>query len=387
MEGCAGTSTAAAINGEYVLYSGLCPDATTDFPVYYNEQLDMFLYHTLGYWRLSSPCGASVYTAFNMLGDTAYNGLYPFVDASPSWACASGNAYAFLPLSLTCSFFESDQIECEPGTHNTTGFGPEGKCNNKCPIHLPLSFPGSTSVKDCFTPYANILTVSEIANRITAFSPDSNNHGLLTEGEKVNTPKDIVFISSTEFLVSMFSKSVVVLMNVEGEFIRNFANVAAPWGLLFLPDLRMVAVAEAVNPGKSLIFFSVDDFESGGTLEESDSVGKVLMNTLGVEQPFFLSLGESDNEVLATTWDGYVVRICVPTTSCHPGKRNRQMLSEGWVVGIGVIRLLDVYLVWRASDFQMGVLAVNLINRKILIDAVPGIFPHTSFGSHLSRTC
>ena len=42
---------------------------------------------------------------------------------------------------------------------------------------------------------------------------------------------------------------------------------------------------------------------------------------------------------------------------------------------------------WRASDFQMGVLAVNLINRKILIDAVPGISPHTSFGSHLSRTC
>ena len=40
---------------------------------------------------------------------------------------------------------------------------------------------------------------------------------------------------------------------------------------------------------------------------------------------------------------------------------------------------------WRASDFQMGVLAVNLINRKILIDAVPGIFPHTSFGSQLSN--
>ena len=32
-------------------------------------------------------------------------------------------------------------------------------------------------------------------------------------------------------------------------------------------------------------------------------------------------------------------------------------------------------ITWRASDFQMGVLAVNLINRKFLIDAVPGISP------------
>ena len=30
---------------------------------------------------------------------------------------------------------------------------------------------------------------------------------------------------------------------------------------------------------------------------------------------------------------------------------------------------------WRASDFEMAVLAANLINRKFLIDAVPGISP------------
>ena len=69
-----------------------------------------------------------------------------------------------------------------------------------------------------------ILTVSHTANRITAFSPDSNNHGQLTEGEKVDTPADIVFISSTEFLVSMWSKSVVVLMNVDGEYIGDFGG-------------------------------------------------------------------------------------------------------------------------------------------------------------------
>jgi len=32
----------------------------------------------------------------------------------------------------------------------------------------------------------------------------------------------------------------------------------------------------------------------------------------------------------------------------------------------------------RASDFEMGVLAANRIDRKILIDAVPGISPWNS---------
>ena len=40
---------------------------------------------------------------------------------------------------------------------------------------------------------------------------------------------------------------------------------------------------------------------------------------------------------------------------------------------------------WRASDFEMGVLAANRINRKFLIEAVPGISPHTSFGLQLTK--
>ena len=355
VEGCAGSEWNIAINGEYVLYSRSCPGATADHPVYHNNLTNMFLYHFMGYWRLSSPCGTDSFNAYNMLGNAASNGVHPFVDTSPTWACASGGSWAFPSMSISCSFFIGDHIECESGTHNTTGFGPEGKCNNKCPVHLPLSFPGSTSANDCFTPYANILTVSNSVNRITAFSPDSKKHGLLTEGEKVDEPMDIVFISSTEFLVSMWDKNAVVLMNVEGEVIGDFAHVLHPWGLLFLPDLRMVAVAKNSYPYESLIFFSVDDFENGGTLVDthiaSDSVEEVLINIAGASgEPCYLSLGEMDDEVLATTWDGHVVRVCVPTTSCNPAKRNRRMLDGGWSLrGIGVIRQLGVYLVVEYS--------------------------------------
>ena len=38
-------------------------------------------------------------------------------------------------------------------------------------------------------------------------------------------------------------------------------------------------------------------------------------------------------------------------------------------------RTIAVKLYRRASDFEMAVLAANLINRKFLIDAVPGISP------------
>ena len=41
----------------------------------------------------------------------------------------------------------------------------------------------------------------------------------------------------------------------------------------------------------------------------------------------------------------------------------------------------------RASDFQMCVFAANCINRKFLIDAVPGMSPYIPFGFILSRTC
>ena len=42
---------------------------------------------------------------------------------------------------------------------------------------------------------------------------------------------------------------------------------------------------------------------------------------------------------------------------------------------------------WRGSEFEMGVLAANSINRKILIDVVPAMSPYNRFGFQLSRTC
>jgi len=41
----------------------------------------------------------------------------------------------------------------------------------------------------------------------------------------------------------------------------------------------------------------------------------------------------------------------------------------------------------RGSEFEMCVFAANLINRKNLIDAVPGTSPHNPLGIFHSRTC
>ena len=42
---------------------------------------------------------------------------------------------------------------------------------------------------------------------------------------------------------------------------------------------------------------------------------------------------------------------------------------------------------WRGSEFEMGVLAANSFDRKILIDAVPGMSPWIHLGDFLSRSC
>ena len=47
----------------------------------------------------------------------------------------------------------------------------------------------------------------------------------------------------------------------------------------------------------------------------------------------------------------------------------------------------DVCVSWRASEFEMGVLAANRFDRKILIDAVPGMSPWIHLGDFLSRSC
>jgi len=42
---------------------------------------------------------------------------------------------------------------------------------------------------------------------------------------------------------------------------------------------------------------------------------------------------------------------------------------------------------WRASEFEMGVLAANRFDRNILLDAVPGMSPWIHLGDFLSRSC
>ena len=58
-----------------------------------------------------------------------------------------------------------------------------------------------------------------------------------------------------------------------------------------------------------------------------------------------------------------------------------------WLPAPGCVRVAGEIGYWRASEFEMSVLAANRFDRKILIDAVPGISPWIHLGDFLSRSC
>jgi len=363
VEGCAGTDWETAINGEYKLFEGECEGATPGRDAYVNLLSGAYLFHSAEYsdWRAGNVCGSSPSNAYGG-GD----GLYPFVNTPSTWQCSDSNAWPDRPMSISCSLYSGQQAACIAGTYNSTGLGPEGQCH-ACLSHLESSFPGSTSADQCFTTKANVLTVSYDVSRITASNSDTNDHRLLTEGGIVNRPYDAAFISGTELVASMYSGHVVAVMNVEGETVGTFAKVGGPTGLLFLPEKRKVAVASfSVDV---IYFFDLDDYKNK-TLEKSDAVATVEMDSLGAVSPRYLSVGETDDEMLATTGDGKVVRICVPASpSCKPSLRNRVMVSGGaWFRGVGVLREKESYLVVDSTTDYIRQCPLSSVDIDIDID-------------------
>ena len=64
------------------------------------------------------------------------------------------------------------------------------------------------------------------------------------------------------------------------------------------------------------------------------------------DNPMYSTLGEFDNEILISTWNGFVYRRCLDNVGCKDSVRNTVMLSGGDdLQGIGVLRERDTYIV------------------------------------------
>ena len=328
------------VSGVYERYAGECGEATSGRSVYYNSLTNLFVFHMSNSdrWKFGKTCGSDPIYAY------AEAGSHPFVNTEPLGGCSSvAGEFEDRPMTIKCSMYEGQPAPCVPGTYDPSGSGIEGSCS-VCPAHLEFSLSGSTSVDDCFTTRANVMSLSTSAFRVTGYNSDSDDHLLITEGGAVSEPIDLVFVTGSEILMTMYYNNEVVKMNVEGDVIGTFASVAGPYGITFLSNSRIVAVSSWASGG-SIHFFVLDDFKNI-TLTESDAVGMVDMEPFGGGDPSYMTRGEHDDELLVTTFSNAVVRVCVPLTDCKPSLRNRiMMLGGGKTRGIGVIHSQDSYLV------------------------------------------
>jgi hypothetical protein len=123
-----------------------------------------------------------------------------------------------------------------------------------------------------------------------------------------------------------------------------FATATNPNDVLYLNETDTVAVAGGGgdNADLGIYFFQVDDYEHRGTLEggdaEFESIGDQRYSVLfgdqyndeiGVGEPKSMCKGEGEGEILVTTENNFVVRICTPNTACDASVRTTILLSAG----------------------------------------------------------
>ena len=144
---------------------------------------------------------------------------------------------------------------CHVNSSHTSrpGVAPNGACPNRCPARLPLSAPGALTAAACFTPLANLFVVAATLNRLVALNADTSDFQLLSEGGAVTTPSDITFLTPTTVAVSMQEKGTIVELGIAGAFVRTFAIVASPSGVLSIPEYQLLAVASSTH--LNLIYF------------------------------------------------------------------------------------------------------------------------------------
>jgi len=289
-------------------------------------------------WVINPVCGPMAAAAYGDGGD------YPFLlglSTAPSWQCAKVVGWAVSSVTITCSLYQP--TKCNSGTFSPTGVATYGDCFDKCPSNLPYSPKGSTSISQCFTLYNNIYAVSDASNRVTALNTDTKQFELVTEVGVIDKPYDMEFITENLALVSSFTKHTVNMIDSEGIDHGVFATMNTPMGILHLPHLNLVAIASAEPIAKEVLFFNLDDYHTGTPLQMSDATS-ITTNTLGAGRPQYLSLGEFPDEILITTSDAKVVRMCIPNTGCKI--RNTVMIKYGGRFrGIAIIPARESYIV------------------------------------------
>jgi len=355
--GCYGMQGAESyVNGVYGIYAGDCTGAS-GAAAYYNTLTEKYMYKVPSYgWMIGPTCGGISSRAYGSAGN------YPFLNTAPSWLCVHISAFVLSSVTITCSLYDGQPIPCGSGTFSPTGVAPNGYCLGKCPSNLPYSPKGSTSISQCLTLYNNIYAVSDASNRVTAFNADTKQFELVMEARVIDYPRDMEFITENLALVSSFTKDRVNVIDGEGIDRGVFAMVTSPMGILHLPHLNLVAIASNSPTYKRVYFFNLDDY-NGTPLQESDATS-ITTSTLGADEPRYLSLGELPDEILITTYDGKVVRMCIPNSGCK--MRNAVMVKNGQNFGgIAVIPARESYIVADRGSYKLFECPITTTNTNV----------------------
>jgi len=296
VEACAGLEFEIMVSGVYVPYDGPCGNMGGR-QAYYNTLTEQYLYFVVtngvnNGWRINSSCGLWSQLAAS---DVGHDALFPFVGTRAKWYCAPDGAY--LTVSIECTLYDGQSVPCESGSYDVTGIASAaiGECSDKCPSHLPASKPGSTTIGDCFTVITNLFVLSDALNRIVALNADAKDYQLIKEGGAVDRPADFEFVG-TQLFVSMWQKDKVIAFNVEGEVLYTFAIVSGPEGILFLPELNLVAIASSTD-WKTVFFFDTSAKDTVEPLQMSAAVGVLYMSDVNAGFPLCLSRGGNHDEV------------------------------------------------------------------------------------------
>ncbi|GMI42458.1 hypothetical protein TeGR_g13702 [Tetraparma gracilis] len=217
-----------------------------------------------------------------------------------------------------------------------------------CPPHLETSRAGSMSIAGCFSIRASFFASSMRSERISAFNADESNYKAIAD---VSFPDGLTFISPTMLIVGNYDE--ILAFDAEGTPQGVFASLRntgkAFGGLIYLPDLHLVGVAEwQVNI--EVFFFDVHDFD-GTPLGLGDVVARTSLPGFNTN-PRYLSRGENPDELLATNinyadFGTVVVRFCIPTeATCNPAERNMVLVDGGSdIVGVEVLLEKGTFLV------------------------------------------
>jgi hypothetical protein len=235
----------------FMYFEGECGTNTGGRLAYYNVKTQMFLYYQahLNLWSVSIGCGME-------FGNVAYSpvGWSPSEDIAATWSCAYdklslGGAFMFSPVTVECSLYDGQVLPCSANKYEPDGEAPNGNCTSSCPPDRPISSPGSTSLSSCMTVGSNFLLSSIATDRLMELNIEASDFSLATlqgtgiEGGDLRSPTGVACVSEILCLVGNFVASSVVAVNLRGEVMGVFAQVAKPIGLLHIKNLNLLAVA------------------------------------------------------------------------------------------------------------------------------------------------